>query len=185
MPSPDISLKDIKAAGKGDARAQRVLVDGLMPGAYRLAFRMLNNQALAEEATQDAFLKLWRYLPDWEPRAKLSTWFYRVTLNVCQDRLRKKTEILAEVLPDPADEKDGPAQSLVKAQQAQLLHAAIAELPERQRAAITLCGIEQMSQKEAAEILETTATAVDSLVARAKRQLREALTPQLGMSEAR
>ncbi|MEO1028967.1 MAG: sigma-70 family RNA polymerase sigma factor [Pseudomonadota bacterium] len=179
MPSPDISLKDIKAAGKGDARAQRVLVDGLMPGAYRLAYRMLNNQALAEEATQDAFLKLWRYLPDWEPRAKLSTWFYRVTLNVCQDRLRKKTEVLAEVLPDPADDKDGPAQALAKSQQAQLLHAAIAKLPERQRAAITLCGIEQMSQKEAAAILETTPTAVDSLVARAKRQLKEALTPQL------
>lgn len=183
MPSPEITLRDIKAAGNGDRLAQRVLVDGLMPGAYRLAFRMLNNQALAEEATQDAFLRLWRYLPDWEPRAKLSTWFYRVTLNVCQDRLRKKKEALMDVLPDPIDQADQPDQALAKAQRAQLLHAAILDLPERQRAAITLCGIEQMSQKEAAEILDTTPTAVDSLVARAKRQLKEALSPQLAMSQ--
>lgn len=179
MPSPDISLRDIKAAGKGDKRAQRVLVDGLMPGAYRLAYRMLNNTALAEDATQDAFLRLWRYLPDWEPRAKLSTWFYRVTLNVCQDRLRKKSETLMDVLPDPADDRDGPAMTLEKQQRANLLHAAIASLPERQRAAITLCGIEQLSQKDAAEILETSPVAVDSLVARAKRQLRATLESQL------
>lgn len=179
MPTPDLSLRDIRAAGRGDKRAQRLLVDSLMPTAYRLAFRMLNNQALAEDATQDAFMRLWRYLPDWEPRAKLSTWFYKVTLNVCQDRLRKKTETLMEVLPDPIDERDGPAQSLERAQMANKLHAAIATLPERQRAAITLCGIEQLSQKEAAEILETSAVAVDSLVARAKRALRVALSNEV------
>lgn len=176
-------MRDIQAAGKGDRRAQQVLVEGLMPGAYRLAYRMLNNQALAEEATQDAFLKLWRHLPDWEPRAKLSTWFYRITVNVCQDRLRKKTERLVDELPEMIDESDRPDQALERNQQADLLQAAIKALPERQRLAITLCGIEQMSQKEAAEIMDTTPTAIDSLVGRAKRQLREALSPELVMSE--
>lgn len=178
MPRTDISLRDIRAAGKGDKRAQRLIVEGLSPVAYRLAYRMLNNQALAEEATQDAFLRLWRFLPDWEPKAKLSTWFYRVTLNVCQDTLRKRREVTSDQMPDMVDETDGPAAILEKAQQARHLHLAIAQLPERQRAAITLCGIELMSQKDAAEILETTSTAVDSLVARAKRNLKDTLSSE-------
>jgi len=94
---------EIARAVAGDRNAQARLVDRHMPGVYALARRMLGSDEEAEDVTQDTFLRAWKALPAWQPRARLSTWLYRVALNRCYDRLRKRRERALEGLPEPVD----------------------------------------------------------------------------------
>ena len=166
----------IARAARGEPRAAEEIVNKHMPRIYALAYRMLHQQEEAEDVTQEAFIKAWKILPAWEPRARLSTWLYRVTLNLCRDRLRKSRETIMAEPPDMIDTGLRPEQSLSASQQAQAVEAAIASLPERQRAAITMCGLQEMSNTEAAEILEISVDALESLLARARRGLKAALS---------
>ena len=138
---------------------------------------MLGNRADADDIAQEAFLRLWRMLPDWKPgRAKLSTWIYRVTTNLCVDRMRRPREA---ALPDGfgmADPSDGVEAAMVQAEASDEIHAAIGALPERQRAALVLVHFEGCSNLETASILDISVEAVESLLARARRTLRGALS---------
>lgn len=87
-------LDQITRAAAGDAAAIRALVNRYSPGVLSLATRMLGDTAEAEDVTQEAFIRAWKALPSWEPRAKFSTWLHRVALNLCYDRLRKRWELL-------------------------------------------------------------------------------------------
>lgn len=165
----------IARAASGDARAVQLLVNTHMPRVYALARRTLLQDQEAEDVTQEAFLRAWKALPDWEPRAKFSTWLHRVTLNLCRDRLRKKRETIMDEPPDMVDAALRPDQQLVKNQTHHALQTAIAALPERQREAITLCGLQEISNIEAAEIMGVSVEAVESLLSRARRGLRAAL----------
>ena len=166
----------IASAARGEPRAAEALVNQHMPRIFALAYRMLHQQEEAEDVTQEAFIKAWTVLPDWEPRARLSTWLYRVTLNLCRDRLRKSRETIMAEPPEMIDTSMRPEQVLAAAQQTKVIEAAIANLPERQRAAITLCGLQEMSNIEAADILEISVDALESLLARARRGLKTALS---------
>ena len=74
----------------GDQSAARALSDQLLPGALRQAYRMLGDQAEAEDVAQDAMLRLWKQATDWRAgEARVSTWLYRVVHNLCIDRIRK------------------------------------------------------------------------------------------------
>lgn len=175
MHDPDAAL--VKAAGAGDARAAQALIAKHAPRLHRLARRMLNDAMEAEDVTQDVFLRVWKQAPRWrEGEAKFETWMHRVALNLCYDRLRKRRETLdpdagADV-PDPAR---GADEALAAAQQAALVRAALAQLPERQRAAIALCHFEEASNIEAAAALEISVDALESLLSRGRRALRAAL----------
>ncbi|MEO0982949.1 MAG: RNA polymerase sigma factor [Pseudomonadota bacterium] len=173
---------EIARAAAGDRAAQSALVNRHMPRAYAVARRMLRSDEDAEDVTQEAFLRAWKALPNWEPRAKFSTWLYRVTLNLCYDRLRKKRETLMDEPPEREDDAPRPEQALAARQEKSLLDAAIAELPDRQKAAITLCAIEGFSNIEAAEMLEASVEAVESLLARARRALKSKLADRMELS---
>lgn len=151
------------------------LVDRHSPAVYALAVRMLGDTAEAEDVTQDVFIRAWKALPDWEPRAKFSTWLHRVTLNVCYDRLRKRREVTMDTLPERTDPALSPHEQLDQVQRVQTVQAAIADLPERQAAALTLCALQGHSQNEAAEIMEISVEALESLLARARRGLKKLL----------
>lgn len=153
----------------------RALVNRYSPGVLSLATRMLGDSAEAEDVTQETFIRAWKALPTWEPRAKFSTWLHRVALNLCYDRLRKRREVLPEALPDRADPALGPQDALDQTQRVKAVEAAIARLPERQSAALTLCALQGHSQTEAAEIMEVSVEALESLLARARRTLRAEL----------
>lgn len=174
--SDDHDLADIRAAAAGNRLAQSALVTRHMPRVYGLAMRMIQDGALAEDITQETFLRAWKALPDWQPRARLSTWLHRVALNLCYDHLRKRRESLPGDLPEPADPEPQPDARLARRQRLGALEAAIAALPERQRAALTLCALNGHSQGEAAEILQVSVEALESLLARARRRLRQVLS---------
>lgn len=165
----------IARAAAGDSRAVQTLVNTHMPRIYALARRTLQQDQEAEDVTQEAFLRAWKALPDWEPRAKFSTWLHQVTLNLCRDRLRKKRETVMDEPPEMVDASLRPEQKVSQDQTNAVLKDAINALPDRQNEAITLCGLQEISNIEAAEIMGVSVEAIESLLSRARRGLRAAL----------
>lgn len=167
-----------RAAG-GDRAAQAALVNRNMPIVFRVAYRMLQDRAEAEDVTQETFLRAWKKLPDWQPKAKFSTWACTVALNLCRDRLRKKKPVLMDELPERVDTALRPEDALASQQSLDGIAAKIAALPERQREALTLCALEGMSNIEAAAAMDVGVRALESLLARARRSLRASLSAQM------
>ena len=175
MYDPDAEL--VRQAGAGDRRAAEALVRRHAVKITGLARRMLGDAAEAEDVAQDVFLRVWRAAPDWrEGEAKFQTWMHRVALNLCYDRLRRRRE---RPTADPAhnrvDSAPGPTQGLLDRQRAIVVARAVSALPERQRAAITLCHYGEMSNIEAAAVLKVSVDALESLLARARRSLKTSL----------
>ena len=168
---PDTDL--VARAGRGDRAAAQALMVRHLPAMLALARRMLSGQAEAEDCVQEAFLKAWTHAGRWQPgKAKFETWLYRVTLNQCYDRLRKKPVEPLEAAMDVPDGADGPDHGLEVAALETEVNAALLELPERQRAAIMLCHHQERGNIEAAEILGISVEALESLLARGRRTLR-------------
>ncbi len=174
MIDPDTDL--VARAGRGDRAAAQALMARHLPKMLTVARRMLGDPAAAEDAVQDAFLKLWTHAARWQPgKAKFETWLYRVTVNKCYDRLRRRgTARLeeAEEVADPALPADSVMENAALARE---IEAALATLPERQRAAILLCHNQDCSNIQAAEILQISVEALESLLARGRRTLRARL----------
>jgi RNA polymerase sigma-70 factor, ECF subfamily len=162
----------------GEPRAAQELTERLGPRAFGVAMRVLGDRAEAEDVAQDAMMRLWRIAPKWEPgKAKVSTWLYRVTMNLCLDikrRQRAKTVPLDRV-PDLADGAQGVADQMQDTARVDALQAALMTLPERQRQAVVLRHIEELANPEIAEIMDISTEAVESLTARGKRALSSAL----------
>jgi RNA polymerase sigma-70 factor (ECF subfamily) len=168
----------VALASAGDATAFRVLVRRHMPRALAVARRMLADKAEAEDVAQDAMLRLWRRGGEIEiGETGLGGWLYRVTANLCLDRLRARRPETGVDLPEPASPPEQLRGLEAKALSREV-DAALQRLPERQRLAIVLCHYEELSLKEAAEVIGVSAEAVESLLSRARRALRRDLEPQ-------
>ncbi|MEO1798093.1 MAG: RNA polymerase sigma factor [Pseudomonadota bacterium] len=156
----------------GDATAARSLTLRLAPRIMAHAFRMLNDRAEAEDVTQEALMRLWKIAPDWrQGEAQVTTWLYRVTANLCTDRLRKARTTDLDEVPEIADGAPSADETLIDKARAQALNDALATLPERQREAVVLRHIEGMTNPEIARIMDISVEAVESLTARGKRAL--------------
>lgn len=172
-------LDTITRAAAGDRAAQTALVNRHMPVVYRVAYRMLGDAAEAEDVTQDTFERVWKGLAKWKPEAKFSTWACTIALNLCRDRLRKHKPVLMEHVPEQVDPALRPEQALASVQAMAGISAQIAALPERQKEALSLCALEGLGNKEAAEAMGISVHALESLLARARRTLRVALSKEI------
>lgn len=162
----------------GDRRAYATLVRRHLPRMLALSRRMLGNDAAAEDAAQETLLRLWTHAAAYDPsRALLTTWLTRIATNVCLDRLRKRQE---EPWKDGYDAPlpAGQERLLNDQQRAARVDAALQRLPERQRLALVLCHYDELSMAEAAEAMETSVEAVESLLGRARRSLRQILASE-------
>ena len=174
MIDPDAEL--VARVGRGDRAAAQQLMRRHMPKMLALARRMLADPAEVEDAVQDSFMRLWTHAARWQPgRAKFETWLYRVTLNKCFDRLRRRPTAKLDEALHVVDSTPGPAESLENTVLAEQIEAALQTLPERQRAAIQLCHYQECGNIEAAEILGISVEALESLLARGRRALRVSL----------
>ena len=164
----------------GDAAAARLLTTSLTPRVFGHAFRVLGDGAEAEDVTQEALMRLWKIAPDWrEGEAKVSTWLYRVTANLCTDRLRKRRHgvPLAEIA-EPSDPSESAEARLQRGAREDALQGALDALPDRQRQAVVLRHIDGLANPDIAAILDIGVEAVESLTARGKRALTKLLGGQ-------
>ncbi len=168
-------LSDEELLGRfadGSAAAARLLTGRLGPRSYSVALRMLGNQAEAEDVTQEAMMRLWKMAPDWAPgQAQISTWLYRVTLNLCLDLRRRNRPDALENVAEPEDESASVVDRMQDTERKDALQAALDQLPDRQRQAVVLRHIEELSNPEIAGIMDISVEAVESLTARGKRSL--------------
>ena len=173
MDDSDESL--MARVARGDKPAYRTLTRRHLPAMLGLARRILGNAADAEDVAQEAMLRVWTHAPRWQPLAAFRTWLTRVVVNLCLDRKRRAAWVALEAageLVDPAPHADQAAEH---DERERLVAAAIAELPARQRTAIVLTYSEGMSNAQVAEVLDTTVSAVETLLIRGKQNLRKQL----------
>lgn len=166
-----------KQIAAGDPRAFRRLVDRHAPPLVTYLTRLLRSQAEAEELAQEAFLRVWQRASDYQPSYRASTWLHRIGHNLAVDQLRRR-----KGYADVDDEQQEAPQSqrphaLLEHKQAALsLHAALDGLPLRQRTAMVLKYEQDFPNPDIAKVLDLSVDAVESLLARAKRQLKDYLT---------
>jgi RNA polymerase sigma-70 factor (ECF subfamily) len=164
----------------GEPAAARILTARLLPRALSHAARVLGDRAEAEDVAQEAMLRLWRAAANWQSGgAKPSTWLYKVVANLTVDRLRRSGRAVGlDESAEPEDDRPGAEEQMVQAGRMAALDAALARLPERQRQAVVLRHIEGLANPEIADALEISVEAVESLIARGKRALAQALAGQ-------
>ncbi len=168
---PDTGL--VARVGRGDETAVRLLVNAKLPRLLALARRMLGDAAEAEDVTQETFVRAWRQAAAWRPgAARFDTWLHTVTLNLCRDRLRRRREQTMPDLPEQADPAPAADIAMDDAARGRAVQSAIAALPERQREAILLVHYQDLSNIAAAEAMEISVEALESLLARGRRSLR-------------
>jgi RNA polymerase sigma-70 factor (ECF subfamily) len=164
----------MRRTARGDAVAFRALADAHLAKIMNFANRILHDRNDAEDVAQETFLRLWKDAGRYRPTARLTTWLHRIAHNLCIDRLRKRRERPTDTLDEERSSTE-PGGLLDRKRVAVDVGHALSELPERQRVAITLIHYQGLSNVEAAAVLDVSIDALESLLARARRSLRDKL----------
>lgn len=168
----------------GDRAAFAVLSRRHLKRSLALARRIVGNDHDAEEVVQDSFLQVWRHAGSWRgDSSRFTTWLYRIIVNGSLSRRRRPGFApLEEALEVACPQPDGCATAQARELAAEV-DSAIAALPDRQRAALGLCYYQGLSCAEAAQVLEVSVSAAESLLVRARRAVRRRLCLWYGDSE--
>ncbi len=188
--SPDADAGLMMRVRRDDMDAFTELVARYQRPVTALAYRYLGNEAEAEDLAQEAFLRVFRSRARYEPRAKFSTWLYRIVVNVCLNSIRaRKSRPLPSAgaggngrapVPEAADlDAPPPEAALEEREMAEYVKKAVDALPERQRLAILMNKYQDMSYQEIADSMGMSTMAVKSLLTRARVNIRNTLMPYL------
>lgn len=166
----------------GDAQAFEYIVNTQHVRIYRVARGLLGNHEDALDTTQEVLLKLHKYLPRFDPSKSLEPWIYRMTVNAARDlsRKKKRNAVLTKISWSVGQAEPPSAPKLLELEdQARLLQQCLDRLPVKERAAIVLRDIEELSTREVAGILKSSEVTVRSQISRARARMRE-FRSQLG-----
>ncbi len=165
---------------EGDEEACRTLLGRHLGPIVAFAARLLGDSTEAEDVAQETFLALWRQAARWRSgEARLSTWLHTVARNAALDRLRRRRSVPLDEVPEPPDPGPGPAQTIQNQDVGRVVEAALLALPERQRTALVLCHYQELTNIEAAAVMELSVDALESLLARGRRTLRQRLADSM------
>ena len=165
----------MEAVADGDLQAFGELVRRYEETAWRFAYRVLGDEAAAEDAAQEAFLKIFEAADRYEPTASFRTYLYKVVKNHCLDRLDKNAPLYTDHVPAVPEQETSPDRIVERRERRDEVQAALEELPERQRSAVVLFHFEGLSYSDIADAMETTTKAVERLLARGRRALEREL----------
>lgn len=180
-------LKDIEALQNGSQKAFSLLTSNYSAKVYNLSFSILQNQEDAEDVTQEVFTTVFLSISQFKGDSKLSTWMYRITVNKCQELIRKRSSKKRFGIFTTYDKMETATASSIKAnfvhpgielenqERSAILFGAINCLPENQKIAFTMHKIEGIPYEEIASIMETSLSSVESLIFRARQNLKQAL----------
>jgi RNA polymerase sigma-70 factor (ECF subfamily) len=181
-PSEDLMAR----IAKGDEDAFEILVNHHQIFVLNLIYRFIGDRTQAKDLAQEVFLRVWQTAGSYEPKAKFTTWIYRVTANLCLNELKsarrrkwlpfhrsdKNVNSVEETFSDGSPTAEDVV--LAKERSSQITDA-LQSLPENQRLALILKRYDEFSYQEIAQILGCSVSAVESLLVRAKRTLQEKL----------
>lgn len=191
MPDPK-EAELIERAKRGEKPAFGQLIRLHQRRVYACAIHMLGDRGEAEDAVQETFLRAWRAIERFDGRAELSTWLYRICINVSLNTLRRRKRVEASDISDPrvpepaSDPSQGQNDPRHAAQAIQLygrLAKALDGLSPSLRATVVLVLIDGVPQKEAAEVLGCSEGTIAWRVHEARRRLREVLGDHLENEE--
>jgi RNA polymerase sigma-70 factor (ECF subfamily) len=179
---------------EGDGIAFKHLVESRQSLVFNTVLGFLQSQEDAEDVTQDVFIKIFESIHQFKSESALSTWVYRVAVTTALEFIRRKKRKKRFGLLSPLFGEDNtptlelpdfhhPGVSLDNKEKASILFKAIKELPENQQIAFILNKVEGLSYQEVAEIMKTSLSAVESLLHRAKNNLRDLLKKQNNLNE--
>jgi RNA polymerase sigma-70 factor (ECF subfamily) len=172
----DAALVAKAAAGNRDAFD--VIVERHRRAVYQVCYRFVNNHEDASDLAQDAFVRAWKGLRNFKGQSALSTWLYRIAVNVSLNRVSAKTPVT-----EPIDSTDrfedarieGAQQAMLRHERAAAVRQAIAGLPEKQRATLILRTYHEMSHQEIADVLGSSVGAVKANFFHALHNLKKIL----------
>jgi len=180
----------IKLILQGERDKFRIFVEKYQQLVFRTCIGFVHNKEDADDLTQEVFIQAYQSLPDFKMKSAFSTWLYRIAVNASLNKVRKsagtsfiqrlESFFIAENKKNSlltATDTDDPENIIIKKEHSQWLQKALDSLPENQRTAIVLSKYDDLSQKEIAEVMNTTEGAVEALLQRAKKNLREKLSP--------
>jgi RNA polymerase sigma-70 factor (ECF subfamily) len=183
LPSEDLMARIVK----GDHDAFEILVTRHQVSVLNLIYRFIGDRTQAKDLAQEVFLQVWQAARNYEPRAKFTTWIYRIATNLCLNELksaRRKKWVsffrshedneysMEQSLPDDAPSAED---LLLTKERSRQISDALQSLPGNQRMALVLKRYDELSYQEIAQILGCSVSAVESLLVRAKRSLQEKL----------
>ena len=177
----------IERLKQGDEAAFKKIVETWQDMVYNTAIGILQNAEDAEDVAQEVFVQVFESIRSFKAEAKFSTWLYRITVSKALDHLRKKKRkkrfAYIQSIFGPNNETiiekpdfHHPGVALDNKERAAVLFNAIARLPENQKLAFTLHKLEGLSYQEVSDIMKTSVSSVESLMHRAKNNLKRLLT---------
>jgi RNA polymerase sigma-70 factor, ECF subfamily len=175
----DLDHDLIRAIGAGDRQAFETLVRRHQGSVISFVYRHIGDRPTAEDLTQEVFLRIYRAASEFEPRAKVQTWIFKIAYNLCLNelkRLRRLRGLHEELAAQKMREDEGAATSAIHRRELEeeILNA-LRQLPENQRAALLLRASEGLSYLEISHVLSVSVSSVESLIFRARVHLRETL----------
>jgi len=172
----------VSRAQAGDGAAFGELVERYLQAVYRVVYRLLLDQADAEDVVQETFLRAYRYLPRYQPEREFRHWLYAIAVNEChrfRSRWRRMELVpLEETFPDPTWQSS-PERTALYHELTGEVRKAMQKLSAQQRAALVLMEVEGLSSTEAGEVLGCSATTARAHLFRAKQRLRRELRAYL------
>ena len=172
----------VERAAAGDTAAFEQIMIHSQQRVMAMSWRILGNEADALDASQEVFLRVYKYLGRFKQDQDFFAWLYPITVNVCRDMLKKRqhqNDRFRSLGAEPEEalkipfEHQGAEQSLIQAQRCQLISRAIARLPFKERASIVLRDVEGLSTDEVAQILKSSSATVRSQISSARRKIRD------------
>ena len=190
-----LSQEEIEALKNGDQQAYKSLVALFSRKVYNLCLSLLHNQEDAEDATQEVFASVFSSINKFKGDSKLSTWIYRISVNKCKEIIRKKSrkKRFGFLVPLENIETNSPNHTqanfihpgieLENQERAAILFGAINSLPENQKIAFSMHKLEGIPYDEIAAIMGLSLPSVESLIFRAKQNLRTKLATYYSKNE--
>jgi RNA polymerase sigma-70 factor (ECF subfamily) len=173
----------VERAAAGDKAAFEQIMIHSQQRVMAMSWRILGNEADARDASQEVFLRVYKYLGRFKQDQDFFAWVYRITVNVCRDMLKKRqheSDRFRALDADPSEEileipfvHEDAEQTLIQAQRRELISRAIATLPFKERASIVLRDVEGLSTDEVARVLKSSSTTVRSQISSARRKIRD------------
>jgi RNA polymerase sigma-70 factor (ECF subfamily) len=187
---PDAALM-LRVKG-GDMEAFEALVEKYKHPVINVMYRMIRDLNEAEDLAQNVFIRVFQSADRYRASAKFSTWIFTIARHLCLNEIRRRGRHPADSLESSQSENEGqpakqfqddrtfsPPQAFLHGELERKIQEAVAELPEKQRLAISLCQEDELSYEEIAEVLECSLSATKSLIHRGRETLKQKLKPYL------